>query len=106
MTRKERIEALLATLTPTALQVLNESDAHAGPPGRESHFRVRVVSPAFDGQNRVARHRTVNKTLAELLTPGGIHALAIEAYTPDEWAKRNGEGQQSPDCEGRREEAL
>lgn len=106
MTRKERIESLLAALTPTSLQVLNESDAHAGPPGRESHFRVRVVSDAFDGQRLVARHRLVNKTLRELLAPGGIHALAIEAYTPDEWAKRAGEGQESPDCEGRRDEKL
>lgn len=102
MSRKKRIEELLQALHPQFLEVINESDSHAGPPGRESHFRVRVVSDEFSGMRLVNRHRRVNQLLAELLTPQGVHALAIEAYTPEDWQKRAGVGQDSPDCEGRR----
>lgn len=101
MSRYEQIQSLLTeAFSPVFLEILNESDNHAGPPGRESHFRVRVVSSSFDGKNLVARHRLVNQALASLLTPKGIHALAIEAYTPAQWEGRAGVGQTSPDCAG------
>lgn len=99
--RYDEIHRLLTeAFSPEHLAVENESDSHAGPPGRESHFRVRVVSAAFEGKNLVARHRLVNAALASLLTPKGIHALAIEAYTPAQWTARNAVGQESPDCAG------
>ena len=42
-----------------------------------------LVSPAFAGKSRVARHRLVNELLAvELATR--VHALAIRAYAPGE----------------------
>lgn len=102
MTYRDHLLAQLQTLTPLHLEVLNESDNHAGPPGRESHFRVRVVSDAFEGTRLVGRHRQINALAKELMVPGGIHALAIEAYTPAEWQKRHGVGVDSPDCEGKR----
>jgi BolA family transcriptional regulator, general stress-responsive regulator len=80
-------ERLTADLSPTALEVLNESHQHAGHMGDdgtgESHFAVDVESPAFTGLNRVARQRLVNRALAELLATR-IHALRIKARAPGE----------------------
>lgn len=82
-------EKLTAAFSPEALEVINESHhhaGHAGSPGTgESHFAVRVVSPAFAGKSRLERHRMVNAVLAEELS-GKIHALAVTALTPDDAA--------------------
>ncbi len=71
--------------SPTALEVQDDSHLHAGHAGaREGrHFTVRVVSAAFNGLSRVARHRLVYDA-ARTLIAEGIHALAIEARTPTE----------------------
>ena len=77
------IEARLrASLSPTQLQVLDESAAHAGHAGANgtgfgTHFRVRIASPLFDGKPRVARHRLVYDSLQDFMDQG-LHALAIE----------------------------
>lgn len=80
---------LRAALAPAALAVTDDSDkhrGHAGHDGRgESHFTVRVVSTAFEGQSRVARQRMVNRALADLLADR-VHALAIQAQAPSEVA--------------------
>ena len=91
------IEAKLsAAFAPERLSVLNESHLHAGHHHVESghhatfdgtgetHFRIRIVAGAFAGMNRIERHRAVNAALAEELTPGRIHALAIEPAAPGE----------------------
>lgn len=84
-----------AALSPERLSVINESHLHAGHHHVESghhaefdgtgetHFRVRIVAPAFAGMSRVERHRAVNALLAEELQ-GGVHALAIEPAAPGE----------------------
>jgi BolA protein len=69
-------------LTPSALEVLDESHQHAGHAGANSsgigtHFRVRIASPFFTGKSRVARHRLVYDALQEFMA-AGVHALAIE----------------------------
>ena len=69
-------------LTPTALEVIDESAQHAGhsganAEGRGSHFRVRIASPFFTQIPRVARHRLVYDSLQEFIDQG-VHALAIE----------------------------
>ncbi len=98
---QQRLQDELRVLSPELLEITNESDNHAGPKGRESHFRVRVVSERFQGLNRVKRHRRIHELVADLLqTPGGIHALALELYTPQEWAQRKGQGVASPPCAG------
>ena len=78
-------EKLLTALEPVYLVVIDESHNHEGHGGwREgggTHFRVKVVSPAFAGKSRVAMHRMVNEALADDLA-GGVHALAIEAKAP------------------------
>ena len=82
-------EKLTRALQPTRLDIVNESDLHAGhrnsPGTGESHFRVLVVSPAFAGKSRVDRHRLINEILAMELK-GSVHALAIKAYAPGEIA--------------------
>jgi BolA family transcriptional regulator, general stress-responsive regulator len=80
-------EALMVGLQPTRLDLINESELHAGhrssPGTGESHFRLLIVSPAFTGLSRVARHRLVNTLLAAELA-GSVHALALSTYAPGE----------------------
>jgi BolA protein len=75
-------QRLQERLQPTALQVVDESAAHAGhagasPTGAGSHMRVRIASPLFTGLSRVARHRLVYDALQDFIDQG-LHALAIE----------------------------
>lgn len=78
---------LMVALEPTRLDVENESERHAGhrssPGTGNSHFRLLVVSPLFEGKTRIDRHRQINDILAEELA-GPVHALAIKAYAPGE----------------------
>jgi BolA protein len=100
VTLAETIRAKLeAALGPTSLEVVNESFMHNVPKGSETHFKVVVVSPAFEGKARVARHQLVYKALAEEMEPGKIHALAITSRTPSEWAEAP-EPNESPLCRG------
>ena len=63
----------------------------AGLPGAEvrvesddnTHFAARVVSKDFAGKRSIARHQLIYKTLGELMGRE-IHAMSIEALTPDE----------------------
>ena len=84
------INKLHEAFLPESLEVLDEShlhDGHAGHrPGGETHFRVYIVSPAFEGKSRVERHRMINAALASELAET-VHALAIHAQAPGE-AKR------------------
>ena len=84
-----QIEArLTAALQPIALEVRNDSRHHAGHMGDDgsgaTHFTVIAQSAAFAGLSRVARQRLVNQALADLIAPGGIHALAMRLSAPDE----------------------
>ena len=91
MTAEQRIrEKLMVALEPTRLDVINESEMHAGHRGSpgtgESHFRIVVVSPKFAGVSRVNRHRLVNEALRDELA-GRIHALALATYAPGDEIK-------------------
>ena len=81
------------------IEVLNESRMHNVPPKAETHFRVVVVSSRFEGTNRLQRHRVVHRALADELA-GPVHALAVDALTPDEWRSRGESRSLSPDCHG------
>lgn len=82
------IDSKLRTrFAPLRLIIEDESSKHRGHAGHreggESHFRVEIVSAAFEGKNRVARQRLVYETLkAEL--DAGLHALALTTLTPAE----------------------
>lgn len=86
--RAARIHALLqAALDPVAAEVQDDSGSHAGHSGAraggETHYNVLVVSPRFEGLNRVARHRLVNAALAPEFDLG-LHALSLVLRTPGE----------------------
>ena len=79
-------QALDSGLHPEALEIEDESHLHAGHAGARDgrgHFRVTIVSEAFAGLRPLQRHRRVYQALGELMDTD-IHALSIQAYTPDE----------------------
>lgn len=92
-------DKLTAALHPVHLDVVNESHMHSVAPGSETHFKVLIVSPAFEGQALVQRHRAVNGALAEELA-NGVHALSIRALTPAQWEADGATGFKSPPCLG------
>lgn len=82
----EAMKARLASLNPQHMEIVDESAFHAGHAGARDgggHYRLTLVSPAFSGQNAVARHRLVYQTLGDLMN-GKIHALSITALAPEE----------------------
>ncbi len=88
MTMEMRIrDRLMTALSPTILEVSNESSLHHGhagsPNSGQSHFRVYIVAEIFLGCSRLERHRIVNEALAQELA-SGVHALAIKAEAPAE----------------------
>ncbi|XOV89377.1 MAG: BolA family protein [Pseudomonadota bacterium] len=98
MSVQATIEDKLAQSLPLLhLEVQNESHNHNVPAGSESHFKVVLVSPEFDGLRLVARHQMVNRILADELA-NRIHALAIHTYTASEWVSRKGDAPMSPPC--------
>lgn len=106
MSVAERIESKLASgLDLAHLEVVNESGGHNVPAGSESHFKVVLVAEAFGGERLLTRHRRVNALLREELA-NDIHALAIHAYTPDEWRERFGAAPLSPPCLGGKRRAA
>ncbi|WP_042885180.1 BolA family protein [Cupriavidus necator] len=85
------IEAMLRdALAPSHLTVRDDSALHAGHAGAASgggHYDVTIVSERFAGHNRVARHRMVYDALRGLF-PAQIHALAVTAFTDQEYQSR------------------
>ena len=85
--RPERIEAqLTAALAPTLLELTDESALHAGHAGAASgggHYRLKIVSPRFEGVRLVMRHRLVYDSVHDMMHKE-IHALAITALAPSE----------------------
>jgi len=97
-TRAQRIETLLqAAFAPDSLHITDDSTRHAGHVGAsaagETHYTVLLVSAAFEGQGRVARHRAVNAVMRDEFATG-LHALALVLRTPAEQAasSRHGTG--------------
>jgi len=80
------LERRLAPLAPARLEIRDDSDKHVGHAGASSgagHFSLTIVSEHFLGLTRVARHRAILERVGDLI-PYPVHALSIEAYTPDE----------------------
>ena len=78
---------LRARFAPARLSIEDESSRHRGHAGYreggESHFRVEIVSAAFEGQSRIARQRLVYQALKDEFA-AGLHALALTTLTPAE----------------------
>lgn len=80
-------QKLKTRLTPSRLEVIDDSDRHIGHAGAraggETHFTVEITSAAFRGMSRVARQRLVYSILEDEFR-GGLHALALKTLTPEE----------------------
>ena len=98
MSTQQDIHTRLQVLQPQYLDIINESHMHGGP-ATESHFKITLVSDAFEGVRAVQRHQKVYGLLSEQLQ-GGVHALALHLYAPDEWVQYGDDVPASPDCRG------
>ena len=92
-------ENVRAALPVEYLELDNESHMHSVAPGSETHFRLVVVSAAFEGVPLVRRHQQLYATLDAQLK-AGVHALSLHTFTPTEWQSRGGEAAASPTCRG------
>ncbi|MDP1519440.1 BolA family protein [Porticoccus litoralis] len=99
MSVKQTIEdKIQRALSPDHLEVINESHMHSVPPNSETHFKLVIVTSAFEGQRQVQRHQQVYRLLGDELD-AGVHALALHTYLPGEWAAR-AQAPDSPQCLG------
>jgi len=99
-TRVGRISTLMkGPLAASFVDVINESHMHGVPPESETHLKVVVVSPQFEGVSLLKRHQKVQELLKEELDTG-LHALSIVAKTQAEWEKMQGQVEASPKCRG------
>jgi BolA protein len=89
MTLQDTITSKLqSTFNVIELNVINESHQHAGHQPQfdgsgETHFRIQMLTPEFEGQSRVNRHRLVNAALQKEFDDD-LHALALELSAPVE----------------------
>ena len=86
MSRIDRIRSLLDALEPSVVELTDDSHLHVGHAGAASgggHYSLRIVSPRFEGQRLVMRHRLVYDALHEMMK-SEIHALTITALAPSE----------------------
>jgi len=83
----QMLRRLDSALSPTRLELNDDSEQHRGHggynPAGESHFSLRIVSPAFAGKTRLERQRMVYSALGELMRER-VHALTIRAIAPGE----------------------
>jgi BolA protein len=83
----EMIERLNSALSPTKIELIDDSEQHRGHggynPAGESHFSLRIESPAFAGKSRVERQRMIYAALGDLMD-ARVHALSIRASSPGE----------------------
>ena len=89
MTSLEMENTLRAKLQATHVEVIDESAQHNGHSlsSGGGHFALLVVSPLFEGQGLIDRHRRVYEALSMGSNPA-IHALSMKTLTPDEWTKK------------------
>lgn len=100
MTVQSVIEQKLADeFEPFLMEVINESYQHNVPAGSESHFKVVLVTSAFNDMRMVARHQLVYGVLDQEMK-GQVHALALHTYTQTEWLESQQAAPDSPECRG------
>ncbi|XP_068706912.1 DNA-binding transcriptional regulator BolA-like isoform X2 [Montipora foliosa] len=92
-------QKLTKEFEPVHLDVMNESYMHNVPKGSETHFKVVVVSETFHNKPLIQRHRMVMDILKQELETG-VHALSIQAKTPQQWESSGGMVPRSPPCLG------
>jgi len=97
------IEARLAErFAPSFLSVENESRLHSLDRAGETHFKVVVVTDAFEGLMILKRHRLVQETLAAQIA--SVRAVSLHTFTPKEWNARAQESLEGSRCVGAKQE--
>ncbi|WP_413586965.1 BolA family protein [Bdellovibrio sp. HCB274] len=92
-------EALTSAFSPSVLEIENESHMHSGTCS-ETHYKVLLVSPMFEGKSRIDRQRAVNDVLKEEFNKG-LHALTQKVLTPAEFeVQKDALNFISPECRG------
>jgi BolA protein len=84
--KKEITRRLAEAFDPETLGVEDESYLHEGHEGAKDgrgHFRVLIITEVFEGKSMIERHRMIYRVLGEMMRLD-IHALAIDAWSPDE----------------------
>jgi acid stress-induced BolA-like protein IbaG/YrbA len=75
-----KLEKLITSLLPDAqLCFLGEPNCQ---------FQLRVISQAFAGLSLVKRQQKVYEAISHLLISGELHAISMQVFTPEEWAKQ------------------
>lgn len=100
MSKQQELEQRLCQeFEPHFIAVENESYMHSSGRGADSHFKIVLVSDAFEGISKVARHQKIYQLFSQDLK-NGIHALALHLYTKQEWDKLGRQFPKSPNCAG------
>lgn len=100
MSKQQELEQRLCQeFQPHFIAVENESYMHSSGRGADSHFKIVLVSDAFEVSSKVARHRKIYQLLSQDLQ-NGIHALALHLYTKQEWDELGQQFPNSPHCAG------
>jgi len=84
--KKEITRLLAAAFDPETLGVEDESYLHEGHEGAQDgrgHFRVLIITEMFEDKSMIERHRMIYRVLDDMMRLD-IHALAIDAWSPDE----------------------
>ena len=79
-------ERLVDALSPESIEIIDESAKHAGHAGAAGgggHFHVQIVAEAFRDKSMIQRHRLIYSAVGDIMHHE-IHALGIQAKTPDE----------------------
>jgi BolA protein len=83
----EMLRRLDSALSPSRIELIDDSELHRGHggynPEGESHFTLRIESPAFVDKGRVERQRMIYAALGDLMD-ARVHALSIRATAPGE----------------------
>ena len=87
MSIKDQIhQRLMENLDAESVEIEDQSHLHAGHAGAASgggHYDVIVISSAFNDLNTLGRHRLIYNAVDDLMKKE-IHALSIQAFSPDE----------------------
>jgi acid stress-induced BolA-like protein IbaG/YrbA len=81
MISPDQVEAMIKAGLPNAEVTVLSNDGE--------HFDVTVVSSSFEGKRRVQQHQLVYGAVKQAMASEAIHALALNTFTPDEWAAKN-----------------